>query len=136
MATQAGAIAIHRDEDLCGDVPDIPVYLHALSRMGLVKGVVAVHANNPTVDKNLIAMVKKNIEMGVGEVMTSRPVTHMETYHRQNSEIYGSIRGLSTERLLEYGDPYKPNPDVLIVDTSIEIETPESFDLCQKQSVL
>ena len=127
MAQKAGAIAIHRGEDLCGDVPDIPVYQHALSKMGDIRGIVAVHANNPTIEPNLIALVKRNLEMGVPEVMTCRPMTHLQTYHKQSNEIYGSIRGISVERLATYPDPYKPNPEVLIMDTSTEVETPESY---------
>lgn len=128
MATEAGAMAIRRGEELCGDVPDIPVYQHALSKMRDVSAVVAVHANNPTIDKNLIALTKKLLDSGVQEVMTCYPMTHSEHYHDQHNRIYGSIRGMSVERLAHYPDPYHPNPDVLITDVSTEIETPESFE--------
>lgn len=128
MATRAGAIAIHRGEELCGDVPDIPVYQHALKKMGNPAGVVAVHANNPTIESNLIAFAKRQLEMGVSEVMTCYPMTHGADYHKQHNAIYGSIRGFSVERLENYPDPYKPEPQVLIVDHSTEIETPESYE--------
>ena len=70
MAVVNGAIAIHRGQDLVGDVPDIPVYQHAMSKIDDASGVVAVHGNNPTLEKNLIATTKKLIEGGVPEVMT------------------------------------------------------------------
>lgn len=135
MALKAGAIPIHRGEELCGDVPDIPVYQHALSKMSNVSSVVAVHANNPTIEKNLIALTKKLLDTGVQEVMTCHSMTHLESYHQQGNKVYGSIRGMTVERINNYPDPFKPNPDVLLVDTSIEIETPESFDLCLRQAL-
>lgn len=134
MATRAGAIAIHRGPELCGDTPDIPVYQHALSKMSNVSGIVAVHANNPTIEQNLIAMAKKLVDIGIQEVMTCHPMTHLEHYHQQSNRIYGSIRAMTYERLLNYPDPYKPDPDVLLVDTSIEIETPESYAKCLRQA--
>jgi CMP-N-acetylneuraminic acid synthetase len=133
LAEKAGARPIKRGEELCGDVPDIPVFQHAMSHMGAVEGIVAVHANNPTIEHNLIATVKKIMELGVPEVMTCFPVEDAEKYKDQAAKIYGSIRGISKERLENYGDPYEPDPDVMIVDTSIEIETEEDYKEALKQ---
>ena len=126
-AYEIGAIGIHRGEDLCGDVPDIPVYQHALSKMGDVDAIVAVHVDTPLVEPNTIAVVKRLMEMGVQEVMTCKPIEGATNYKDQYSHIYGSIRGISKERLENYGDPYKPSPDVWVVDSSPEIETPEDY---------
>lgn len=134
IARLHGAKVIHRGPELCGECPDIPVYQHALEYMPGVTGVVAVHANNPTVDKNLIATVKKITEMGVPETMTCHPITHSKDYHQHSNRLYGSVRGMTVEKLQNYGDPYKPEPDVLVVDDSIEIETPEDYELCLRQS--
>ena len=133
MAAQAGALTILRGDDLVGDVPDIPVYQHAIDFMEGVDGIVAVHGNNPTIEPNIIALVKHHIEIGVPEVMTCHPTTENPNYHEQHNKIYGSVRGMSVARLLLYGDPYKPKPNILIEDTSIEIETPESLEkaICQ-----
>jgi CMP-N-acetylneuraminic acid synthetase len=133
IAKDAGAIPIKRGEELCGDVPDIPVFQHAYQEMGEVFGVVAVHANNPTIHPGLIERVKYLIELGAPEVMTCYPMTHGDVYKDQHNKVNGSIRGFSATRLLTYKDPYKPNPEVLLVDHSIEIETQESFDqaVCQ-----
>jgi len=128
-----GAKGIHRGEELCGDCPDIPVYQHAIEHLENVSGVVAVHANNPTIEKNLITMVKKFIEYGAPEVMTCHPVKHEKNHHEHSNRQYGSIRGMSLERLQNYKDPYKPEPEVLIVDNSIEIETIEDYNLCLLQ---
>lgn len=135
-AGELGAKAIHRTKELCGDVPDIPVFQHAFSKMSKdIDGIVAVHVNNPTIEKNLIAMTKKILEAGVPEVMTCHPMSYKTEYKKQNNKVYGSIRGMLKDRLLNYPDPYKPNPEVLLVDTSIEVETIEDFEkLCQLTS--
>lgn len=130
LARIHGAKGILRGEELCGDCPDIPVYQHAVEHMPNVTGVVAVHANNPTVDKNLIATVKRITDMGVPEVMTCHPITHGDDYFTHHNRLYGSVRGLTVEKLSNYGDPYKPAPDVLVVDDSIEIETQQDYDKC------
>lgn len=133
LAQKAGALPIKRGEDLCGDVPDIPVFLHAMERMEPVDGIIAVHANNPTIDHNLIVSAKRIMELGVNEMMTCHPMSRATFYKEQGNLIYGSIRGISKERLLNYGNPYEPNPDILIVDDSIEIETENDYHeaLCQ-----
>lgn len=128
MAESAGAIPILRGQNLCGDVPDIPVFQDALRCMDDADGIVAVHSNNPTVEKNLIVMVKKCLEMGAQEVMTCHPMVHTSQYKEQYNKVYGSIRGMTRKRLENYDDPYKPEPDVLLVDNSIEIETLEDYN--------
>jgi CMP-N-acetylneuraminic acid synthetase len=133
LAVSAGAIPIKRGEELCGDVPDIPVFQHALSQMDNPYGIVAVHADTPGTRGQTIMRVKEAVESGCREVMTCHPMTHTENYHDSHNRIYGSVRGMTRFRLLNYGDPYKPEPEMLIVDDAIEIETQESFDkaLCQ-----
>lgn len=123
IAEKNGAIGILRGKELCGDTPNIPVYQHALRRMRKSDGIVAVHANNPTIEIGTIETVKKCLEMGAEEVMTCHPIQHHDSYKEQGSKIYGSVWGLSTKRLKEYTDPFKPNPDIWIVDKSREVET-------------
>lgn len=131
FATSLGAIPIKRSENLCGDVPDITVYRHAVQFMVPHKAIVAVHTNNPSIAQELIFNVKSFMEAGIPEVMTCYPMYRSAIYHLQHNPIYGSIRGISTERLATYGDPYLPDPEVLVVDDSVEIETQEDFELCQ-----
>lgn len=116
QASAMGAIPIYRDDSLCGDTPNIPVYKHAMKVMQ-TDGFIAVQANSPTIDPNLIRLAKKFMETGVEEIMTCN-----EKY-----EIYGSIWGMSRDRLENYGDPYKPTPETLIVDKSIDIHTKDDY---------
>jgi CMP-N-acetylneuraminic acid synthetase len=120
----AGAIPIKRPTELCGDTPNIEVYQHALQFMNGVDGLICVQANSPTISSKLILQAKSLLEQGFQEVMTC----HLD------GTIYGSIWALSTDRLLNYGDPYNPKPDYLIRDTSIDIHNNEDFNdaLCQK----
>jgi len=134
LASLHGAIAIHRGPELCGDTPDIPVFQHALTKMKDVSAVVAVHANNPTIEKNLIALTKKLLEMGVPEVMTCHPMEYYPDYKDNLNSVNGSIRGMTVERLINYGDPYQPYPHVLLVDTSVEIETTKDYERALWQS--
>lgn len=116
-AELAGAIPIKRSVNLCGDVPNIPVYQHALDKMDDCDGIVAVQANSPTIKPETILLVKRIVEAGAQEVMTCWP----------DHSIYGSVWALSKKKLLSYGDPYNPRPDVLVVDTSTDIHTLEDY---------
>ncbi len=124
MASQAGAIAIHRDESLCGETPNIPCYRHAILKMPDADGIVAIQANSPTLDVNTITMVKKFMELGVPEVMTCH----------EDYSIYGSVWAVSKERLADYGDPYDPHPEVLIMDKSVDVHNLADYEkaLCQQ----
>ncbi len=123
QAWTLGAIPIERGEELCGDTPNIPVYQHALERMGDVDAIVAVQANSPTVHPRLIDLIKGIAEMGVHEIMTMHP----------DHSIYGSVWALSAIKLRTYGDPYKPEPWVLLVDNSVDIHTEEDYQEALRQ---
>lgn len=126
MAQRAGAIPIKRGLELCGETPNIPVYQHAFEHMDEVDCIVAVQANSPTVTAKLISDASEMMAMGYDEVMTCHP----------DYSIYGSIWALSRDRLLNYGDPYKPHPKALIVDDSVDIHTEQDYKkaLCQLMS--
>ena len=114
QAQKIGAIPILRSEDLCGDIPNIPVYKHALQYMPKdIIGIVAVQANSPTLDSSVITGAKMLLEEGKDEVMTCH----------EDRSIYGSVWGISRQRLENYGDPYNPKPDTTIVDRSIDVHT-------------
>lgn len=118
-AESVGAIGILRGEDLCGDTPSVPVFQHAFQQMSSdIDGIISVQANSPQVERNLIVLVKKLMEIGMQEVMTCD----------KDYKIYGSIWGISKERLLNYGDPYKQKPDVLLLDTSLDIHTLSDYN--------
>lgn len=131
-AMSIGARAILRYKNLCGDTPNIPVYKHALSEIieyydKDVDAIVAVQANSPTIKPKIIEQAKKAIEGGKYlEVMTCHPI------HPDNP-IYGSVWAITKDKLDNYGDPYKPDPDFLIDDDSVDIHTLEDYNKAIKQ---
>lgn len=114
LAFSCGALPIMRDKTLCGDTPNIPVYQHAMLKMK--DDFVAVQANSPTIDEKLILTCKNLIE-SYDEVMTC---------HKDYS-IYGSIWAIKRKKLIGYKNHYNPKPDILIVDTSIDVHTEEDY---------
>lgn len=116
-----GAIPIKRSSDLCGDVPNIPVYLHALDFINT--GFIAVQVNSPSISNKTIVDVIQLMQLGFNEVMTCHP----------DYSLYGSVWAMTKERLLNYKDPYKPTPEVLVVDNSIDIHTLDDYNkaICQ-----
>jgi CMP-N-acetylneuraminic acid synthetase len=123
QAKHAGAKTILRSEELCGDTPNIPVYQHAFACMEGEYDIVAVQANSPTVPEQVIYLAKHLIEMGVDEVMTCHT----------DRQLYGSVWGISRKKLLDYGNPYAPEPSVLIVDNSVDIHTEEDLERALNQ---
>lgn len=127
LAEEVGAIPIERGEDLSGDVPNVAVYQHALAHMEDVDGIVAVQSCSPTIETNLIVLAKKLMETGLEEVMTCHPMEHGEDYHAQHNKVYGSVWAIATNRLKTYKNSYKPNPEALLVDTSIDIHEEKDY---------
>ena len=115
-AEAMGCIGILRSERLCGDTPNIDVYQHASTFMEGDK-FIAVQANSPTIDINTIIMTKKLLEMGVDEVMTCH----------EDYSLYGSVWAMTMKRLEDYKDAYKPTPEVLIKDLSVDIHTRRDY---------
>jgi CMP-N-acetylneuraminic acid synthetase len=112
-----GAIPIYRDESLCGDTPSVPVFRHAAQFMEDFDGIISVQVNSPNVEPNTITTVKKIAEMGASEVMTCHP----------NYSIYGSVWAIRKDRLESYDDFYRPRPDVLVLDRSVDIHTLDEY---------
>lgn len=120
LAKQAGAIPIKRPKELCGDTPNIPVYRHAINRMKeKPKAIVAVQANSPTIERSIISTVKNLIgkRNNHKEIMTCH----------QDRSIYGSVWAMKIGRLREYKDFYNPEPDILVIDESIDIHNKKDF---------
>ena len=117
-AEKVGAIPILRTERLCGDTPNIPVYQHALQVMpNDIEGIVAVQANSPTINSSIIEKVKMLLEEGKNEVMTC---------HEDHS-IYGSVWGIRRKKLENYVNFYNPQPDIMVIDPSIDIHSELDF---------
>lgn len=107
-----GAIPIKRTDPKLMDCPNIDYYLHALKFMDNPEAIVAIQVNSPTVDIKLIRIVKKLIKK-YDEVKTCHP----------DGTDYGSIWAIRIPKLLNYPDPYNAQPDVWLVDESIDIHT-------------
>lgn len=109
-AESLGAIAIKRPEELCGETPNITVYKHAQHIMK-ADAIVAIQANSPSLDLEIIETVINLMEDGNKEVKTCH----------SNGDDYGSIWAMTKERLANYPDPYKAKPDVWVKDISVDI---------------
>lgn len=117
-ADSRGAIAIKRPNNLCGDVANIPVYKHAMRYMDC-DAFVAVQANSPNVKVEIIERVKDALNY-YDEVITVH----------ENGKIYGSVWGMSREKLESYKevyDYYNPTPQIKIYDVSIDIHTKKDY---------
>lgn len=123
-AENAGAIPIKRGEELCGEVPNVDVYKHALQFMNGIDAIVAVQANSPNVNSKLIQTFKYYIERGVNEIITC---------HR-DGKIYGSIWGMTRDRLLTYKDPYNPSAEVILYDPCEDIHTIKDLEEAKKNA--
>jgi CMP-N-acetylneuraminic acid synthetase len=118
-ADSRGAIGIKRPAELCGDVPNIPVYQHVVQFMGDVEAIVAVQANSPNVSSEIIEDVKYAIE-DYDEVITTD----------KEAKIYGSVWGIQIPKLMSYKetyDYYNPTPRYKIKDLSIDIHTQKDY---------
>ncbi len=125
-ADSRGAIAIKRPVELCGDVPNIPVYKHAVQFMKDTDAFVAVQANSPGISPQIIERAKELMQ-SYNEIMT---------VHR-NGSTYGSIWGLSKEKLDTYKevfDYYNPTPECKFYDDSIDIHTKKEYLQAKKDA--
>jgi CMP-N-acetylneuraminic acid synthetase len=135
QAEAVGAIGIWRDEKLCEDTPNIPIYQYCLDKMENVDGIVAVQACSPNINPKLFVVAKGLLEMGYDEVMTCHPMEHTKIYHDQANKIYGSLWAISSKKLRRYNNAYHPTPDALLVDTSEDIHYRNDYDVALKNYV-
>jgi len=123
-ASKYGAIPIIRPKKLCGETPNISVYQHAYAYMDFPDAIVAVQSNSPTIKPGLIRKIKGLIE--------SNHYREIMTCHEDHT-IYGSIWAIKAGKLIFYDDPYSGNPDILLLDNSIDIHNQEDFKLALVQ---
>ena len=116
ISKKLGAIPIERPDHLL-ECPNISVYLHALEFMDNPDAIVAVQANSPGVNIKTIKEVKFLLQEGYNEVKTAHP----------GFKDYGSVWGMTVDRLLNYPDPYHSKPDMWVVDRSVDIHTIEDL---------
>ncbi len=119
-AESMGAFSIKRPDDLL-DCPNIPVYQYCMKIM-CSDAFIAVQPNSPETGIRLIKYAKDLLKLGHEEV---------KTCHYDGTD-YGSIWGMTRERLKNYPDPQHARPSYWIKDFSIDIHTIEdlynSFD--------
>jgi len=97
-AEEMGAFGIKRPEDLL-EAPNIPCYQHVMKHTD-ADAFIAVQANSPELSVKRIKWAKDLLQIGHSEI---------KTCHKDKSD-YGSIWGMTKERLDNYPDPYKASP--------------------------
>lgn len=126
-AKTLGAIPIKRPSELALDnIPNIPVYQHALQFMGGADIIVSLQANSPTLS---IATIKKALK-----IMELPDIQELITVDR-GLKVHGSIWALKRDRLENYGDPFKYRAEVFLLDESVDVHNIEDFKLAEKQLI-
>lgn len=130
-AKKAGAIPIKRPTELCrSDVMNVPVYQHAMAQMREPDIMVAVKADSPTTDIEIVRRIKDWMERyGYDEIMTAYP----KKGYLDKNVVYGSVWAISRKKLESYDDPMGPEPQVLVVDPAIDIHNEEDLKAAEKQ---
>lgn len=110
-----GAISRKRPQELCGhDIPSVPLFLSIINEFPSATKLLNVQANSPQVTTSVIANCLLALNMNaVNEVLTIN----------SDLSLNGSVWGFSRHRLENYGDYYTHDPDVFILDNSIDIHT-------------
>ncbi len=109
QAQEIGAFGIKRPKELL-EATNIDCYKHAQGFMG-ADAFIAVQANSPETGVKLIKYGKDLLELGHSEV---------KTCHTDGTD-YGSIWGMTSEKLADYPDPYNAKPSRWIKDFSVDI---------------
>lgn len=119
-----GAIGVMRPPDLLS-AANIPCYQHAMEVMKS-DAFVAVQANSPETGIRLIKYAKDLLQLGHEEV---------KSCHLDGTD-YGSIWGMTYNRLQNYPDPLNASPSYWIKDYSVDIHNIDdlysSFDNYKK----
>lgn len=114
-AESMGALGIKRPDDLL-EATNIECYRYCMKIM-LSDAFVAVQANSPEVGIKLIKYAKDLLHLGHEEI---------KTCHLDGTD-YGSIWGMTKERLKDYPDPQHASPSAWIRDFSIDIHCVEDL---------
>jgi len=122
QSEKLGAIPHLRPSHLIGnDIPSVPIFQQLYGDFSIISAsLLNIQANSPNVSIDLIdkaIYILKNLHCD--ELLTNFP----------SIKINGSLWGFSRDRLLNYGDPYVHNPDVLLTDESIDIHTIEEYNI-------
>lgn len=123
-SAEMGAVAIKRPSKLALDnVPNIPVFLHALQYMSSPDMIVSIQSNSPTLSVDKIKTALRIMEMETVQELTTVD---------KNLKVHGSVWALKRGRLENYGDPYEYKAEIFLFDDSIDIHTKEDFDAAKE----
>lgn len=127
QAAAAGAVPLLRPAELRGhEVPSVPLFQNMVRQMAERPGAVLnLQANSPTTSP-------ETIRRAAG-VMRHTDCTELQTVFPDTHEPNGSLWGFSTERLMGYGDPRVHRPDVLLIDTAVDVHTTEDLERARTQ---
>ena len=112
---EMGAFGLTRPPDLL-EATNIECYQH-IFKVSNADAFIAVQANSPETGVKLIKYAKDLLHLGHEEV---------KTCHRDKTD-YGSIWGMTKDRLNNYPDPLKARPSRWITDYSTDIHTIEDL---------
>ena len=122
QSEKLGAMPHLRPNHLLGhDIPSVPIFQQLYKDFSLdTVPLLNIQANSPNVP---IELIEKSIyilnNLNFDELLTIYP----------NLKINGSLWGFSSNRLLNYGDPYVHKPDVLLTDESIDVHIIQEYNL-------
>ena len=121
-AEELGAIPHLRPNQLLGhNIPSVPIFEHIHQDFSLKKSpVLNIQANSPNVPLSLI-------ENAIF-LLNNLKINELLTFY-SNLKINGSLWGFSSQRLLNYGNPYEHKPDIMLNDNSIDIHNSDEFRL-------
>ena len=109
------------------NLPSVPLFQFMQKYFNLQNtSVLNVQANSPSVTIELIN--------DAVSIMKYTNVTELLSIYPEDRKNNGSLWGFSSERLLNYGDPYKHKPDFYLADSSIDIHTQNDFEQSLIQS--
>jgi CMP-N-acetylneuraminic acid synthetase len=126
-AAARGAHPIERPMELRGhDVPSVPIFQNIARNVpGQPGALIHMQANSPSCE---LSVLRKAID-----IMRHTTCDELITVYPDTHAINSSIWGFSYERLMDYGDPYVHDLDVLLVDPSTDIHTEEEMEQAARE---
>ncbi|MDC3161542.1 hypothetical protein OA953_02075 [Gammaproteobacteria bacterium] len=118
--SEVGAIAHERNKNVVGnDVPSIKIFKSILEDFKDYDGIINIQANSPNVKKQLIHKAYK--------IISNEYSDHILTMN-EDLTWNGSVWCITKEIIFNTKDFYNIQPDMYLLDDSIDIHTQEEFD--------
>ena len=113
-----------RDVELLNtSIPSVPIFQSIYSYFNLIKSkynVLNVQANSPN--------IKLETLLTAANIMKYSNTGELLSIYSKDRRNNGSLWGFSSQRLINYGDPYTHLPDSFVIDDSIDIHTQADFN--------